>query len=280
MKNLFFTIFLLSSITTAAQLTFDKTILDCEDKWVAFPEDNGLHKYGFIYVDSQAGLTFDYSGNLKIDAAGKIKVYANEKDSSIKILLNPTKIKVALIPEANFEQLKISKVPDWLSYYKMKEGSIEHLYMWGSIYTAWGACEKGLVSLEKASKINSDYKEVKVQLAHTYNCLNQYEKAIKLLQKVLIVNPSDAYINKEYIFALVNTQQLDLAIVSYKKALKVCPDTTYVAENAYYILQGYFFKNDRKNFDRWLANTEVEMVSNVQIKERVGMMKIEIKKNK
>lgn len=281
MKNILFTLLLLISFKSSAQLTFDKIILDCENKWVAFPEEyGGLYKYGFIYVDLQTGLTFEYRGNLKIDSTGKIIAYPNEENSAIKIRLNPSKIHVALIPEVNFEQLKIRKDPDYLSINKMKEGSIEQLFSWGSIYNTWEEYQKGMEILEKVSKINSEYEGLYAQLAYSYNRLKYYKKAIEVLKKALIINPTDTFITKEYIYALVNTQQLDAAIDSYKNSLEVCPDKTYVAENAFYILQGYFYKIDKKNFDKWLAKTENEMSSNEQIKKIVEQMKNEMKKIK
>lgn len=281
MRNLLFALFLLITIQSYSQLTFDKSILDCEDKWVVFPQDSdGLYKYGFIYVDSKAGITFDYGGKLKIDTAGKIIGYPKEEGSSMKIPLNPNKIQIAIIPETNFEELKITKVPESLKKHKMEEGSVEKLYSWGSIYNGWGEYQKGLDVLEKATKINSEYKGLDVQLAYSYNRLKQYKKAIEVLKKALIVNPTDAYINKEYIYALAKSQQLDAAIVSYRNSLKICPDTTYVPENAYYILEGYFYKYDRVNFDKWLAETEVVMSENEQIKKIIAEMKIEITKNR
>jgi tetratricopeptide (TPR) repeat protein len=281
MKNIVFIFFLLITISSSAQLKFDKSILDCEDKWVVFPEEyGGIYKYGFIYVDSETGLTFDYSGSLKIDPAGKIIAFPKQEGSSMKVPLNPSKIQIALIPEANYEQLKISKIPDWLSSYKMKEGSMEQLYRWGSIYNAWGEYQKALDILEKAAKINSDYKGLDIQLAYSYNRLNQYKKAIEVLKKALIANPTDAFIYKEYIYALAKNQQLDAAISIYRNSLKVCTDTTYVPENAYYILEGFFYKYDRVHFDKWLAETEVVMSTNEQIKKIIAEMKIEITKNR
>jgi len=281
MKNIIFTFFLLITIPSSAQLKFDKSILDCEDKWVVFPQDSdGLYKYGFIYVDSETGLTFDYSGSLKIDDSGKITAFPKQEGYSMKVPLNPNKIQIALIPEANYEQLKITKVPDWLGSYKMKEGSMEQLYRWGSIYNTWGEYQKALELLEKASKINSEYKGLDVQLAYSYNRLKQYKKTIEVLKKALVLNPADAFVTKEYIYALAKSQQLDAAIVSYRNSLKVCPDKTYLPENAYYILEGFFYKYDRVNFDKWLAETEVIMSSNEQIKKIIGEMKIEITKNR
>lgn len=280
MKNLIFIIFLLISITSSAQLTFDKSILDCENKWVAFPEDNGLHRYGYIYLDLHTGLTFEYFGNLKIDGTGKIIAFPNEGSSTMKIRLNPIKTLIAVIPESYFEQFKITKVPDWLKNNKLEEGSVERLYSWGVIYNAWGEYQKGLDVLEKASKIDSEYKSLQLQLAYSYNRLKEYKKAIELLKKALVTHPTDAFATKEYIYALAKEQQLDEAKDAYRNSLKVSPDTTYVPENAYYILEGYFYKYDRVNFDKWLAETETVMSSNAQIKKIIEEMKIEITKNR
>jgi tetratricopeptide (TPR) repeat protein len=195
----------------------------------------------------------------------------------IKIPLNPSKTLIAIIPEANFEQFKISKDPDYLSFNKLKEGSIEQLSSWGSIYNAWDEYQKAMEFLEKASKINSEYKGLYVQLGYSYNRLKQFKKAIEILKKALVVNPTDAFTNKEYVYALVNNQQLDAAIDRYRNSLEVNPDKTYVAESAFYILQGYFYKIDKKNFDKWLAQTENVMSSNEQIKKIVEEMKVGMK---
>ena len=281
MKNLLLAILLLISIKSSAQLTFDKSILDCENKWVVFPqESNGFYKYGFIYLDSKYGLVFDYGGSLKIDEKEKIKAFPKEEGSTTKAPLNPNKVQIALIPEAYFEQFKISKIPDWLSNYKMEEGSVEQFYSWGVIYNAWGEYQKAMESLEKASKINSSHKGLEVQLTYSYNHLNQYKKAIEILKKALVTNPADAYIYKEYIYALAKSQQLDAAIINYRNSIKVCPEQTYAPENAYYILEGYFYKYDRVNFDKWLVETETVMSSNEQIKKIIAEMKVEITKNR
>lgn len=281
MKNFFFLFLTLISIKSFAQLTFDKTILECENKWVAFPEDNdGIYKYGFIYIDSQTGITFVYSGNFKINANAKIMAYPLEKTSLMKIPLNPNKIQIAIIPETNFEELKITNVPDSLNFKQMEEGSIEKLYRWGSIYNAWGEHQKALDVLQKAYQMNNEFKGLDIELAYSYNRLNQYKKAIEILKKTVVVNPADAFVNKEYIYALAANQQIETAVDCYKNSLKVCSDKTYVPENAFYILQGYFFRNDFKNFDNWLAETEDVMDTNEQIKNIVEKMKTDIKKNR
>lgn len=58
-KYLIFTIYFISIFSIAqSKLVFDKKFVQCEDKWVAFPADStGSYNLGFIYIDSQAGLT-------------------------------------------------------------------------------------------------------------------------------------------------------------------------------------------------------------------------------
>jgi hypothetical protein len=118
-------------------LKFDKTNVLCEDKWIAYPANkDGLYMFGFIYIDSSAGLTFNYEGNFKIDKNEKfIKTEPLEKRTSrIMSRLQPNQTAIAEIPEEKFKELGIDKEPEWLKIYKTGENTIERLYHWGFMY--------------------------------------------------------------------------------------------------------------------------------------------------
>ena len=69
MKNLLLTLIFLFTLNCFSQekLIFNSKFTQSEDKWVAFEADSiGSHNFGFIYIDSQAGLTFDYAGSFKL----------------------------------------------------------------------------------------------------------------------------------------------------------------------------------------------------------------------
>ncbi|WP_313806070.1 tetratricopeptide repeat protein [Flavobacterium sp.] len=262
-----------------SDLKFDKRFVQCENKWVAFkPDSTNVYNFGFIYIDAQAGLTLDYAGTFTIDDKGKFITKKIEQTGSMKYRLQPNNVLVAIIPETKFTDLEILTVPDWLKHYKGDENSIERLYRWGYLYNGWNECSKALEYLTKAEKIDPNYKGLSVELAFSYNCLQQYDDAIKVLQKALKANDKDAYTVKEYIYALTKKEKFEEAKEYYRKSLKTVPDKTYQAEIAYNILQGYFLKKDVKKFDEWLKESETIITSNPQFKNFVEQMKTEIKK--
>lgn len=261
MKNILLTIFFLSTLNCFSQdkLIFNTKFVQSEDKWVAFEADSiGSHSFGFIYVDSQAGLTLDYAGTFKIDNNGKFIIKKKELDGSMKVRLQPNNRLVAIIPESHFSELGILKFPEWLKYYKENENSIERLYKWGFMYNGWGECAKALEFLEKANKINPDYKGLRVELGYSYNCLNQFEKAIIVLNEAIKYEPKDAYIYKELLYSQIHNNQLKEAIDTYEKVLKDVEDKIYNAENAYNILGEYFRQKNIVKFNEWITKTEID----------------------
>jgi tetratricopeptide (TPR) repeat protein len=261
MKNILLTIFFLSTLNCFSQekLIFNTKFTQSEDKWVAFEADSiGSHNFGFIYIDSQAGLTFDYAGSFTIDNNGKFIHKMKELESSMKVRLEPNNRLVAIIPESRFSELEISKFPDWLKYYKKDENSIERLYKWGYMYNGWQECAKALEYLEKANKINPDYKGLRVELGFSYNCLNQSEKAIVILKEAIKHEPNDAYIYKELLYSQIHNKQLEDAIKTYEKILKEVADKTYNTENAYNILGEYFRQKNLEKFNEWIVKTEID----------------------
>ncbi|MET0946712.1 MAG: hypothetical protein ABWY22_15010 [Flavobacterium sp.] len=280
MKKIFtlFILLFVFKISAQNQLQFDKKFVQSEDKWVAFsPDSTGAHPYGFIYIDPQAGLTFDYEGTFKIDQTGKFIPKRREIDGQMKYRLEPNNNLVAFISESKFEELHINKTPEWLKFYKEDEGTVKRLYNWGFMYNGWNECEKGLEYLEKAQKIDPEYKGLRVELAFSYNCLKQYQKAVDVLKIALQKEPLDAYTNKELIYAETKNGNLQEAENVCRKVFKECADKTYNAENAYNVLQTYYIKKDIEKFNKWFAEANSYLMSDQKIKPLAEQMKIELK---
>lgn len=259
-------------------LKFDKRFVECEDRWVAFQmNEDSTYNFGFIYIDSQAGLTLNHEGHFRITDNG-IFIPQKRDSTSIKVRLNPNNVLVALIPENKNDELKIQSEPDWLKYYKTDTASVERLYRWGFMYNGWNECSKALTFLEKAQKINPKFKGLEVELAYSYNCLNQYDKSIEILQEALESNPVDAYVNKEFIYAQIKMGQLDKAAESCKNAIKLCPDKTYNGENCYNLLHNYYLNGDKENFKKWLKETEKWNANNETLTESIKLMNKELMK--
>ena len=266
------------SVTQAkaqSDLVFNKRFIESEDRWVVFQEKDGAYAYGFIYIDAQAGLTMQHEGEFTISSAGKY-IPAKLEAINMKVRLENNKVLVAFLPETRFDELKIKAVPDWLKFYKTDTASIERLYAWGFMYNGWEMCAKGLTYLERAQKINADFNGLAVELAFSYNCLEQYDKAISVLQSALVATPKDAYVHKELIYAELKSGQIEKAAASCKLALKVCEDKTYHAENCYNLLYEYYLRKDKKNFMLWLDETKKWTASQPALDKSVKAMEKEM----
>ncbi|OAQ43644.1 hypothetical protein A5893_16960 [Pedobacter psychrophilus] len=264
----------LTSLNLKAQtdLNFNKRFVECEDKWVAFQiNKDSSYNYGFIYIDPTAGLTLNFEGSFKINSNFKFIPKKLDK-TSMKVRLQANNVKVALIPEGKLEELEVKIIPDWLKLYKSDSNSIQRLYNLGYMYNGWNECSKGLTFLLKANEINSEFKGLAVELAFSYNCLGDYEKAVKVLQKALSTNPTDAYVNKELIYAQLKSGKLEDASKSCKEALAICKDTSYNGENCYNLLYTFYEKKDKENFSIWLEETKKWSSSNAELTKSIKTM--------
>ncbi len=279
MKYLLLLVTLLATkLNAQTTLNFDKRFVQSEDKWVAFKADkDSSHVYGFIYIDAQAGLTLNYEGTFKILPTGQF-IPKKLDSTNMKVRLQPNNVLVAFIPDSKFEELKISAVPEWLKYYKTDTNSIERLYSWGYMYNGWDECEKALMFLEKAEKINPRYKGLAVELSFSYNCLKQYEKAETIMEEEIKTNPTDAYVIKEYIYTLTKSNKIDKAVSQFEKSLKSLKDNQYNAENCYNILEYYYFQKDKMNFNKWYNVLQNQPNENKMITKYADNMNADINK--
>jgi tetratricopeptide (TPR) repeat protein len=247
---LFLLIFTLT-IHAQNELKFDKRYVESEDQWVAFAADSiGNHIYGFIYIDSEAGLTLDYSGTFSIEN-GKYISKKKVTEGSMKYRLEPNNNTVAFIPDARLKELAVDKIPDWLQYYKKNEGSIGRLYRWGYLYNGYHECEKALTYLEKAEKIDPDFSGLQTELAFSYNALGRFEEAETALKKALKTNPLDCYTLKELAYTYKNLLQAEKSAEVYNKMAVACNEKNYIQETAYNLAFHYYEQKDKKNFKKW-----------------------------
>lgn len=275
---LILTVIFATKLNAQTILRFDKRFVESEDKWVAFkPDKDSSYAYGFIYIDAQAGLTFNYEGTFKVLPTGDF-VPKKLDSTNMKVRLQPNSVLVAFIPDNKFQELKISATPDWLKFYKTDTNSIERLYRWGYMYNGWDECAKALTYLEKAEKINPEFKGLAVELSFSYNCLKQYDKAELILEEEIKTNSTDAYVNKEYIYTLTKNNKIDQAVNQFETSLKTLKDNQYNAENCYNILQCYYNQKDKVNFNKWYDILQKQPNENKLITKYADNMKADINK--
>lgn len=270
-----------SSLNAQNVLKFDKKNVQCEDKWVCIQMNkDSIYNFGFIYIDATAGLTLNYEGGFKIDKKGGfVRTDPKEKrNSSLKVRLEPNRVLFAEIPEGKFKELEIEKTPNWLSNYKNNENSIERLYRWGFLYNGYQEIEKALTYLEKAEKINPNFKGLQTELAYSYNALGQYEKAEIALQKDLKNNPDNCYTLKELAYTYNHMNRQDKSIEVYINMAKICSNKQFVQETAYNLAYKYFEKKDKPNFEKWNQETKKWSEVENQYSKNLKAMEIDINK--
>ena len=108
-----------NSVHSDTSLKFNKRYTQCERKWaVRRPDSTGKYSFGFIYIDSQAGFTFDFKGNFIVDENNKYIVDTSiSHNTSIKARLYPEWGNVAIIPASHFNELGIKPQPNWIGAY-------------------------------------------------------------------------------------------------------------------------------------------------------------------
>lgn len=280
MIRLLLIIFLLgaSNIQAQSNLIFNKRFVQCEDKWIAFKMDkDSNYVFGFIYIDEQAGLTFNQEGTFKFNSDNSV-IVKKDQEYNVKVRLEPNYVKVAIIPESMYLDLQIDSFPDWLISYKSNMDSISRLYKWGYMYNGWNECEKALEFLLKAHSIDPNFKGVAVELAYSYNCLKEYLKAEEVLEKAILTEPNNAYINKEYIYTLIHKNDINKAISQYKKSIKNKIENTYNAENCFNILGYFYMQKDLKSLKKWEKEFLKWPNRDPKMLKYIKMMKEEIEK--
>ena len=280
----FIFLFTLLTITLNAQnnLKFDKRNVQCEDKWIAYQMDkDSTYTFGFIYIDSQAGLTFNYEGKFKIEKDGKFNRLKNEFGNEvgfIKSRLQPNRTAIAEIPEAKFKELNIEKTPEWLKAYKTDENSVDRLYRWGYMYNGWNECEKALIYLKKAEKIDPKFKGLQTELAFSYNALGKFDKAEFALKKAVEENPKDCYTYKELAYTYTKLVNFEKVEETYLKMSKICTEQNFVQETAYNLAYEYFKAKDKTNFKKWKIEAEKWSKTENQYTKNLNKMEIELNK--
>ncbi len=277
MKNTIILLILLSSFKINAQtdLTFDKLLVESVDQWVAFKmNEDGTHNYGFIYIDPEAGLTLNSEGTFKPKQDGSYEV--KKLEASLKIRLEPNRVKVAVIPADLYKDLQIEAIPEWLKYYKKDINTAKGQYNLGYLYNGWNECAKALEFLNKANELDPDFKGLAVERAFSYNCLKEYGKAAEILEEAIVKNESDAYMNKELIYSLTKIDGVEKATKQFYAFTKNAHDKTYDAENCFNIMQYYYQEKDKKNFMIWYKELKKWPNENAQITKYVEQMKAEL----
>ena len=238
-------------------LIFNQRYTQCERKWVVFPKkyNEESYSYGFIYLDAQAGFTYDVKGNFKIDKDGHYLADTSFLvNTSIKSRLGRNTVRVALAPPAHFAELHITPQPDWIKGYYAYTDTLAHYFRWGFVYNDLDQCDTALVYLNKVYAVQPHYKGLEFELIFAHNALNDYDGAIKIINTALEADAINPLFYRELGYAYTKEQNYFKAISAYKTGINLCTADTQTdtkAEMAINLAVVYKSAGDDDQYKTW-----------------------------
>jgi len=275
-KYLLLLVFSYSMTMAQTTLTFDKTFIECEDKWIAMLNKDSSLTYGFVYIDTQAGLTLDVAGTFKI--VDNVFIPSRRENSSMKVRIPLNNNKIAIIPSSRFKEMEVDTVPNWLKVYKEEKTSTARWFQLGFIYNLWDKCNQALIYLDKVKDADPNYKGLKFEYAFAYNALKQFDKALAVLNEAIKEDPKDCYLHKEIVYAQMNLKMPELAAASAKIGIEACDDNAIKGEMAYNISKQYYMLKDKEAFKKWELETKKWITSDHIWFKNLAIMNAELNK--
>ncbi len=240
----------------APDLKFDQNFTSCEKKWIVFERDPARgYPYGFLYVDMQAGFTFDLKGFFTVTPDGKfVADNTVSKNGSVKHRLAPGTKRVAILAADRTEELSLEAEPFWLkTYYPEVKDSADLYYNYrrGWVYNAAGDGATALKYLEKAYRANPADTKVRFEMEFAYNALGRFDDAIKMLEADIQNKPNDFNIYKELGFAYSGAKNFDKAIATFRKGISLFPDNVRLDQRGEMAVNTAMVYKEMNNIDEY-----------------------------
>jgi len=232
------------------ELEFVTKYYDAVDKWVAFDKraEDSTYTVGFIYIDAQAGFTFNYEAKFKVANDGLRKIPEN-RNFDAKYRLGQNTANVAILSDEEIKQLELPKEPDWLRIYKGDGNS--YFVRMGFLYNSVGASHNALEPLLKVYEKEPHFEGLEFELAYAYNATQQFDKAIDVLDKAIKNEPKNFWFYRELGYSYLHQNQINSAERTYLQAMEMTTDKFQKAEMAFNMASYYFSVKNKPKFEEW-----------------------------
>jgi len=250
-----FYLFLLIPIMTLSQsadsLQFSTRFYDAVDQYVLLNSDDKNYSLGFVYIDEQAGFTFNWEGNtLKMTSTGLVLQDKVDENLNMKVRLEPNWQLVHPLSNEEVVSLGLPEQPEWLEVYKANSDTNDYQLAIGYFYNHVGASIHAISYLENVYNDDPSFRNVIFELSYAYNATKQFDKAIAMLEKALKEEPK-LLIYKELGYSYLNTKNYEKSVEAYSKGLELEGTDQMKAEMALPIAQHFFNVGDEKEFKKW-----------------------------
>lgn len=269
MKYLFILLLLCADGAKAQNgLKFDKLLIDCENKWIAISLDDGIkYAFGYVYLDNSAGLSFKLKGSFIIEN----NVYLPKEAPELRSRIEPSEVKVSVIPSKIFAELKIENSPSELKYIG-KNNSRDRYLILAQTNRKW----KRFKLAEKYDDLASGtYTHFRFDGGEfVTETVSSPQKTRKI--KAFNGNYTDSY--KQEIFWLAQANKMRAAELTYIDAIRYCDDEVAKADMAYNIAYQYYVMSDIKKFNIWSEEVKRWIVKDNNYVAKIEKMQVMLKK--
>jgi len=249
-------------------LNFEKRFIDCENKWIAISLDDGKqYAFGYVYLDNSAGLTLNLKGSFTVEN----DVYLPKLITEVKSRIEPTEMKVSLIPAKRLVELKVEESPKELEYIG-KRNSRDRYTKLVQTYKKW-----------KMNKLAGQYEDLATgTYTHfRFDGSDFITETVSSPQKIRRIkafngNYTDSY--KQEIFWLVQANKMKAAELIYIDAIRYCEDDPAKADMAYNIAYQYYIRSDIKKFNIWSNEVKRWIVKDNNYMGKIEKMQAMLKK--
>lgn len=240
-------------------LKFEKFITAFEKHWVVLkkPDAAPYYTFGYVYIQANRGFMLKVAGQFEINRHNKYilrkgvptKYIFNAQDAdqsaSVRLLRHQDTtgfmnvwhiipVKASAISSKHFKELKIKAEPQWVKPYYAYTDSLEHNYRWACYHMEEFDFETGIAYFEKVYKVSPHYQGVPVPMDHAayinhqgielklsavYNSSHQYNKAVDVLQKAILNDPSRIQFYQELLFTYYYQEDWKMVISVAKRGL-------------------------------------------------------------
>jgi len=266
---------ILSAQSLSEKYPANKKFYKAVDKWIMLPKPkvDSSYIYGFIYIDTQAGFTFQLEGEIIVGQDGTFTSNNTSKERMVKIRIPKNWALVATIPSDKLEQLNLPEQPKWLNAYKSGEGNIAYLVRIGFHYNSVGASELALDFLNEAYIIDPHYKGLEFELSFAYNATLQFDKAITVSENAIKHNPNDFFFYRELGYALAYSGRTNEAEATYRKGIEICDNNRQKSEMSFNMTQAFSLQRNKDKFEEWYSITKGYTEKDSEINKILDILK-------
>jgi hypothetical protein len=250
------------TLTKGMFIDFSTRFTQCINHWVAFPRKptDTKYSYGFIYLDEQAGFTYQVGSYFKIEGSNRFIKLPDEdfeKRMNLKVRIEGNRY-AAILPPKALAQIGLPEKPDWLKSYDDGKNTPYHRMRLGFWLNDLGDSKQALQVLESAYKDDPTTERLELELAYAYNALKQFDKSIAVLSTALKSKPKEALLGNELAYANLHKGNYKEAIELYLQYIPLYPDGHMVekSEMALNLAQAYGGTGNSKEQQQWLEKAK------------------------